>query len=198
MKEQDAKALNAHQLVLYVERDDASYGPVQTGSYLAQEFIDDFFEKRERYRRDCLRRLEAGEISAVAYYLQILGLAEADLAVRVGVSRRAVRRHLTPAGFGEVDLRLACRYAEVFGVPLANLFQVIAAQDERVELRQERTANVLLTKTRVGVRVQAAPSPSTLPSRAGDHDGNPSSASGQGDHDGNPSSSRGEGRVGVE
>ena len=64
MKEQDAKAANAHQLVLYVERDDASYGPVQTGSYLAQEFIDDFFEKRERYRRDCLRRLEAGEISA--------------------------------------------------------------------------------------------------------------------------------------
>jgi hypothetical protein len=185
VKEQDAKALNAHQLVLYVERDDASYGPVQTGSYLAQEFIDDFFEKRERYRRDCLRRLEAGEISAVSYYLQILEMAEADLAVRVGVSRRAVRRHLTPAGFGEVDLRLACRYAVVFGVPLANLFQVIAAQDERVEVRQERTANALLTKTRIGVRVQAAPSPGPLPSRAGDHDDN-------------PSSSRGEGRVGVE
>lgn len=156
MKEQDAKAANAHQLVLYVERDDTSYGPVQTGSFLAQEFIDDFFEKRERYRRDCLRRFEAGEISAVAYYLQILGLAEADLAVRVGVSRRAVRRHLTPAGFGEVDLRLASRYAEVFGVPLANLFQVIAARDERVELQQERTSNALLTKTRVGVRDPAA------------------------------------------
>lgn len=151
MKEQDAKAANGHQLVLYVERADASYGPVQTGSYLAQEFIDDFFEKRERYRLDCLRRLEAGEISAVRYYLQILGLAEADLAVRVGVSRRAVRRHLTPAGFGEVDLKLAARYAEVFGVPVANLFQVIAAQDGRVEIRQERTANPLLTKTRVGV-----------------------------------------------
>ena len=156
MKEQDAKAVNAHQLVLYVERTDDSYGPVQTGSYLAQEFINDFHEKRERYRHDCLRRLEAGEISAVAYYFQILGLAEADLAVRVGVSRRAVRRHLTPAGFGEVDLRLAGRYAEVFGVPVANLFQVIAAQDERVEVRQERTANALLTKTRVGVSAPGA------------------------------------------
>ncbi len=151
MKEQDAKAVNAHQVVLYVERTDDSYGPVQTGSYLAQEFIDDFFDKRERYRLDCLRRLEAGEVSAVWYYQQILGLAEADLAVRVGVSRRAVRRHLTPAGFGEIDLRLAGRYAEVFGVPVANLFQVIAAQDARVELHQERTANPLLTKTRVGI-----------------------------------------------
>ena len=140
MKEQDAKAANTHQVVLFVERDDASYGPVQTGSYLAQEFIDDFFEKRERYRLDCLRRLEAGEVSAVWYYQQILDMAEADLAARVRVSRRAVRRHMTPAGFGEVDLRLAARYAEVFGVPLANLFQVIAAQDERVQLTQQRTA----------------------------------------------------------
>ena len=155
MKEQDAKAADGHQLVLYVERDDASYGPVQTGSYLAQEFIDDFFEKRERFRRDCLRRLEAGEISPVAYFSLILDLAEADLAARVRISRRAVRRHLTPAGFGEVDLRLASRYAEVFGVPLANLFQVIAAQDERVEVRQESTGNVMLTKTRIGVREPA-------------------------------------------
>ena len=157
MKEQNAKALNAHQVVLYVERTDDSYGPVQTGSYLAQEFIDDFFEKRERYRLDCLRKLEAGEASAIWYYLQTLGLAEADLAVRVGVSRRAVRRHLTPSGFGEIDLRLAARYAEVFGVPVANLFQTIAVQDERVELHQERTANPLLTKTRVGIAASVAP-----------------------------------------
>ena len=198
MKEQDAKAVNAHQVVLYVERTDDSYGPVQTGSYLAQEFIDDFFEKRERYRLDCLRKLEAGEASAVWYYLQTLGLAEADLAVRVGVSRRAVRRHLTPSGFGEIDLRLAARYAEVFGVPVANLFQTIAAQDERVELHQERTANPLLTKTRVGICEPSPPSPGPLPSRAGDRADHPSSPTGAGGHDENPSSSRGEGRVGVE
>jgi hypothetical protein len=196
VKEQDAKALNAHQLVLYVERDDASYGPVQTGSYLAQEFIDDFFEKRERYRLDCLRRLEAGEISPVGYYFRILEMAEADLAVRVRVSRRAVRRHLTPAGFGEIDMGLARRYAEVFGVPLANLFQVIAAQDERVEVRQERTANPVLTRTRVGVRVQAASFPSPLPSRAGGHDEH-AALSREENCDEYPSPSRGEGRVGV-
>ena len=151
MKEQDAKAVNAHQVVLYVEKTDDSYGPVQTGSYLAQEFIDDFFEKTERYRLACLRKLEAGEVSVVWFYQQILGMAEADLAVRVGVSRRAVRRHLTPKGFPEIDLRLAARYAEVFGVPVANLFQTIAAQDGRIELTQVRTANPLLTKTRVGI-----------------------------------------------
>jgi len=184
VKEQDSKAAKGHQLVLYIERDDASYGPVQTGSYFAQEFIDDFFEKRERYRRDCLQRLEAGEISPVGYYFRILEMAEADLAARVRVSRRAVRRHLTPEGFGEIDLGLARRYAEVFGVPLANLFQVFAAQDASVEVRQERTANPLLTRTRVGVCDRPAPSPGPLPSRAGD----------QGEH---PSSSRGEGRAGV-
>lgn len=157
MKEQDAKAVNTHQVVLYVERTDESYGPVQTGSYLAQEFIDDFFVKREHYRQECLRKLEAGEVSAVWFYQQTLGLAEADLAVRVGVSRRAVRRHLAPKGFAEIDLRLAARYAEVFGVPLANLFQTIAARDERVGLHQERTANPLLTRTRVGIAAPGAP-----------------------------------------
>jgi DNA-binding XRE family transcriptional regulator len=165
VKEQEAKAVNTHQVVLYVERADASYGPLQTGSYLAQEFIDDFFLKREHYRLECLRKLEAGEVSAVWFYLQTLGLAEADLAARVGVSRRAVRRHLTPSGFGEIDLRLAARYAEVFGVPVANLFQTIAARDERVELRQERTANPLLTRTRVGV---AAPAGGAGDADAGD------------------------------
>lgn len=150
MREEDAKAARGHQLVIYVEREGAGYGPVQTGSYMASEFIDDFFEKRERYRRACLGRLEAGEISAVDYYLRILDMAEADLAARVGVSRRTVRRHLTPGGFGEIDLALARRYAEVFGVPVANLFQVIAVQDAGLAVRQERTANPLLTRTRVG------------------------------------------------
>jgi DNA-binding XRE family transcriptional regulator len=150
MKEGDAKAARGHQLVIYVEREDAGYGPVQTGSYMATEFIDDFFEKRERYRRACLRQLEAGEISVVAYYLRILDMAEADLAARVGVSRRKVRRHLTPEGFGGIDLGLARRYAEVFGVPVANLFQVIAVQDAGIAVRQERTANPLLTRTRLG------------------------------------------------
>ena len=46
MKEKDSRVDNSHQLVLYVEKEDQTYGPVQTGSYMVENYLDDLFEKK--------------------------------------------------------------------------------------------------------------------------------------------------------
>ena len=150
MKEKDARINAGHTFVIYVEKDDATYGPVKTGSVMARDYFDDYLMKRKHLEEDCLRRLRNGEISPVAYHMALIGIAEADLARRVGIRRRKLRRHLTPDGFARIGLPLARRYAEVFGVPVANLFQVILPESEDIQVRQEKTASLLVVVTRIG------------------------------------------------
>lgn len=154
MKEKDAKAKEGHRLVLYVEKDDASYGPLQTGSYMTENYLDDFFDKRRHLVDDLRKRLTEGKISPVAYYMTLIDIAEADLALRVGVSRRKLRKHLTAEGFAGIKLDLAGKYAEVFNIPVANLFQVLLPEGGKVEVRHERTGNPLVTVTRLTEKKQ--------------------------------------------
>jgi hypothetical protein len=154
MKEKDSQAAGGHRMVLYVEKEDSSYGPLQTGSYMVSTYMDDLLEKRRHLVEGLRRRLAAGEISPVAYYLTLIDIAEADLALRVGISRRKLRRHLTPEGFADIDIALAMKYAEVFAIPVANLFQVLDAGEGRIEFAQERTANPLVTVTRARERAK--------------------------------------------
>lgn len=147
MKEEDAREEQGHRLVMYVEKGDKTFGPVQTGAYMSAHYLDDFLEKRAQVAEDCGRRLRDGEISPIAYYMALIEMAEADLASRAGISRRRLRRHLTPAGFGEIRVSELARYAEVFGVPVANLFQELVPAPGRA-WRQEKTANPWQTITR--------------------------------------------------
>jgi len=148
MKADEAKVEDGHRLVLYVENDDATYGPMETGSYMTQNYIDDFFEKLSHVQQDSMRRMRDGEISPVAYYMILIEIGEGDLAARVGISRRRLRRHMTPCGFRKVTLRALRRYADVFGIPVANMFQVIVPA-EGVRVKQEKTSNECVVLTHV-------------------------------------------------
>lgn len=144
MKELDAKVDDAHPLVMYVERADASYGPLQTGSFMAKNYLDDFFEKRERNRQRLQQEIREGLISPIGYYAGLLGIADADLASRVGVSSRILRKHQTPAGFADITMTILGRYAQVFGIPVANLLQILIPNDAPFHLVQEPTASPLV------------------------------------------------------
>jgi hypothetical protein len=148
MKEKDANFERGHRMVLYVERPDRTYGPVETGSYMVQTYIDDFAGKRREAAETLAGRLARGEISPVAYFMELQELAPADLAERVGVRGRALRRHLTMAGFMEIDVTLLARYAEVFNIPLADLFQLVEASRPG-DLRRERTGNPVVSRLRI-------------------------------------------------
>jgi hypothetical protein len=66
VKEDEARIDHGrHELLLYVEKSDGSYGPIQTGAYLATNYMDDFVQKRKNLEDECMEKLRSGEVSAV-------------------------------------------------------------------------------------------------------------------------------------
>jgi hypothetical protein len=134
-------------MVLFVEKEDGSYGSVQTGSYMSKNHLVDFVEKRSRLIADLRNKMISNEISSIVYYLTLREMSVPDLAVRVGIPVRDVKRHMTPRHFGEMSVEVARRYAEVFGVALADLFQIDPTVDYLLNgfLRHKKTRNAFMT-----------------------------------------------------
>jgi hypothetical protein len=127
VKEKDARCKeHDHQVVLVVEKEDGSYGTVQTGSYMFQEYGDDFSQKLAYWAQQNLDDLTSGRVSPIGYHMQRLHMTVEDVAARSGMARRLVRRHMTVAGFAGATVRQLGSYAELFGTPIADLFQVLA------------------------------------------------------------------------
>jgi len=148
VKEEDAKIESERKFVVYVEKKDATYGPVEAGSIMLRDYFDDYQEKRRNLVEQCRQRLRTGEISPVAYYAILINVGEADLACRVGVSRRTLHKHMKPAGFAKISLSLAQRYAEVFGIPVVGMFQVLMTEGA-VKVQYEKTTSPLVVFTHV-------------------------------------------------
>lgn len=149
MKEKDARVNNEHQLVLYVEQEDGTYGPIQTGSYMVEHYFDDYLEKHKRLEADCLAKLCDGEISPIGYYMTLINISEADIGRRVNISARKVRNHKDPKHFAKIGLPLVKRYAVVFGVPVANMFQILTPKNPETKICQQKTQNPLVVITKV-------------------------------------------------
>lgn len=151
VKENDARVDNGKQeLLLYVEKSDGSYGPIQTGAYLVTNYMDDFVQKRKNLEDECLEKLSKGEVSAVGYYLLLRDMTVADVAARVGISRSNVRKHMIPAGFKKVRLETIGKYAEVFGVPLSSMLQVIVPKDDTISVTYRKISNPYMSIIEIG------------------------------------------------
>lgn len=132
MKEKDLEVdCPWHQVVLYAEKDDGTYGPMQTGSYMAGTNISEHFRVTENLHRSLTEQLKAGKISPVYYFMMIEGLNADELAGRTGISRRKVRKHLTPEGFSKMKISSLKKYADVLNIPVANMFQLIYTVQNR-------------------------------------------------------------------
>lgn len=152
MKEKDCQIDNAHQLVLYVEKEDQSFGPVQTGSFMVENYLDDLHEKKAKMQTARIQDIIDGKISPLAYYKDLVEIGEGDLAARVGVSRRKLRSHLTPKGFSRLNMNQLKRYATVFGVHVAQLFQVTLCEDHTITIRNERTVIPEVIVSRISLK----------------------------------------------
>jgi|SRR6056297_1819699 len=158
MKEKDAKVdFEPHQLILYVEKEDGSYGPVQTGSYISANYLDDFWEKMKYLRLQQLEKLKSNEISPVQYFRMIHDFSDFELAKRVGLPLFKVKRHQKPRFFRRMKLSVLKRYADVFDIPVNAFFQIMALgnnetginpEKSEIQIHQKTTANpfVVLTK----------------------------------------------------
>jgi hypothetical protein len=151
VKEDEARIDNGrHELLLYVEKSDGSYGPIQTGAYMATNYMDDFVLKRKNLENECLEKLRRGEISAVGYFMLLRDMTVADVAARVGISRANVRKHMAPEGFKKVRLEVIGRYAEVFGVPPSSMLQVIVPKEENISVTFRKVNNPYMSIIEIG------------------------------------------------
>lgn len=106
----------SQQLILYVEKEDGTYGPMQTGSYLNKHYLDDYFEKHSRLESSLREQVRKREISPVAYFMTLTDPSLSEMAARAGLSMRKVRKHMTPDGFGTIPPAVLQRYAMVFNI----------------------------------------------------------------------------------
>jgi hypothetical protein len=165
MKDKDILVdFKPQQLILYAEKSDGSFGPVQTGSYMSKNHIDDFYNIVENHNKSLLGKLRNGEISPINYFMSVEELTIPELAARVGISKASLKKHLDPKGFQKISIKMLKRYADVFNVPLANLFQIIntredmkwymgylegADKSQACLISQSKTENPLLVETKI-------------------------------------------------
>jgi hypothetical protein len=145
MKEKDLYIdFESQQSVYYVEKDDESYGPVLSGSQLAKNYLDDFYEKRLKQEKALREQLKKGEISPVYYYLIMQEYGEGDLASRAGVSLKKLRKHYKMENFIKLKLIQLKKYAEAFDIPLVKMFSLMLTRQEntgKFTVEYSETAN---------------------------------------------------------
>ena len=132
------------QSVYYVEKDDASYGPVVSGSQLASNYLDDFFEKRSKQEKALRDQLKKGEISPIYYYMIMQEFGEGDLASRAGVSLGRLRKHYRMEHFARLRLTQLKKYSEAFDIPMVRFFSLVIAKQEtagKITIDYTETAN---------------------------------------------------------
>lgn len=161
MKEKDAMVnFKEHQVVLFTEKEDKTYGPTQTGSYISGMYLDDFRGKKRKLDIQETEKWKKGEISPIYYYMMVEEMTLSDLALRVGLSKRRVKKHFGNKSFLKMKIEHLKKYAEIFNIPLANFFQIIYTKqdhnwrshfdenDKTVKLEQFETTNPLLVETK--------------------------------------------------
>jgi len=122
MKEKDLRVEDKqHELILFAEKDDHSYDAVKTGSFMVKNYLDDHLMKRENLERELRADLISGKISPVYYYMVYQDLGPGDLASRMGITKRRLRKHFRPEVFAKLDPAVLEKYAVIFGVSVEEL-----------------------------------------------------------------------------
>ena len=74
-------------------------------------------EKVEQVRQEVI----AGKLSPIAYYMEKNIMDVSLLAAYVGLPKRKVRKHLKPGNFNDLKDDILEKYAETFGINVADL-----------------------------------------------------------------------------
>lgn len=119
MKEKDIKVdAKAHEVVLFVEKEDERYAPVQSGSYIVENYLDDFLDKKKNLEKQLREELQKGTISPVYFYMILQDMGPGDLAKRIGISQRKLKKHFRPEVFAKLNEKMLAKYKVVFGVEI--------------------------------------------------------------------------------
>lgn len=163
MKEKDAFVdYEPQQLIMYVEKEDGSFGPIQTGSYISKNYLDDFWQKMMKLRNSLLEKLKNNEITPIYFYKLIHDFNDVELSRRSGIPVFKVKRHQKVKSFKKISLSDMSKYAYAFDIPVANLLQAIVVEgnennadsdkdQQPLLVKQTRTKNEFLVITKIEV-----------------------------------------------
>lgn len=113
------------QVILYVEKDDGTYGPVQTGSYLTKNYLDDYELKRKHLAEKLSAEMKEGKSSPIYYYMVMEDLTLSELSSRVKLRKGKVKKHLEPNHYRSLKKEILERYADVFNVSVAEMLRLM-------------------------------------------------------------------------
>jgi hypothetical protein len=119
------------QVILYVEKEDGKYGPMQTGSYLTRNFLEDYEDKRKHLENSLMEKVRNKEASAIYYYMVLEELTISELSARVGLRKGKVMKHLEFNSFSTIKEGVLQKYSEVFNVPVTDLHRIMGMSEIR-------------------------------------------------------------------
>ncbi len=118
------------QMILYVEKENGKYGPMQTGSYITKNYIDDYFMKRKNLETSLREQVERDEISPVKFFMVLEDLTLSELSARTKIPTRKVKKHMLPVHFSKISDDLLNRYAIVFNISVDQLMNSTTGEEQ--------------------------------------------------------------------
>ena len=153
MKEKEARInFDLHPLVLFVEKENGTYGRAESASYLSSNYLDDYFDKVKKWDKELKEKLEKGEISPVYYYMIMMEFGEGDLASRVGICKRRLRKHCKMEAFRKISLKLLKRYADVFDIPVSNMLHFVTINEkdmDKLKISYRKSENPFISFSKI-------------------------------------------------
>jgi hypothetical protein len=126
MKEKDSIIdCPQQQVILYVEKEDGKYEPVQTGSYLTKNFLDDYKMKRGHLEEALKKQVQSGKVSPIYYYMVLEDLTISELSSRTGIRKGKVKKHLDAANFNSIPQKTLQVYSDVFNITIADMLNLL-------------------------------------------------------------------------
>lgn len=118
------------QVILYVEKEDGKYEPMQTGSYITKNFLDDYELKRRNLEESLKRQVLSGEVSPIYYYMVLEDLTLSELSARAGIRQGKVKKHLKGFHFNAIPQETLQLYADVFNVTVPDILKLLTADTD--------------------------------------------------------------------
>jgi hypothetical protein len=129
MKEKDSIIdCPQQQVILYVEKEDGKYEPVQTGSYLTKNFLDDYKLKRLHLEETLKKQVQSGAISPIYYYMVLEDLTISELSSRTGIRKGKVKKHLAADTFIAIPQKTLQLYTDVFNITIPDMLNLLVTK----------------------------------------------------------------------
>ncbi len=124
-KPQNTGSLPEAKVMLYDVDEDGKCSIEARPMPVIGPLMDLYMGNKIRRMMESKEALLRGEISPIKFYMNYCGLYVKDLAKRMKISESKLKKHLSMNGFYKIKVETLKKYAKIFDIALADLFQFI-------------------------------------------------------------------------